>query len=263
MLILAAAFGLAIGVALGLLGGGGSILAVPVLVYALGQSVTQAVPTSLLVVGASSVGGAVSYLRAGNVPWRTALVFGACGVGGSVAGADLNQRLDEDALLLGFAAVMVVAAIAMLRRSSQESISDDDSDAVRDDAWRKHSARVVGLGAAVGFMTGLFGVGGGFLVVPALTFAFDYPMQVAVGASLLVIVINSAGGFASHLGYGSIDFGVATAFTVAGIVGAVAAGRFSQRFNPAGLTRWFGYLVLAVAAYVVVEVLVLDGGAVS
>lgn len=258
-MLLAAVFGVAIGVSLGMLGGGGSILAVPALVYGLGQPVRDAVPTSLLVVGGSAVAGALSHLRSGKVPWRSASLFGAAGIAGSFAGALVNHRLDEDALLVGFSALMLVAAGAMLRkRASRQGAPAAKS---CENAWRERPGMVVAVGLGVGILTGLFGVGGGFILVPAWTLAMGCPVQVSVGASLFVIVLNSIGAFISHLGTGSIDLGVALPFMIAAIAGAVIGERLADRIAGERLSRWFAYLVVGVALFVLVQVLVLDGQA--
>lgn len=255
-MLLAIAFGIAIGASLGLLGGGGSILGVPALVYALGQPIRDAVPASLLVVGGSAAAGAISHLRAGNVPWRSASLFGVAGIGGSFAGAWINRQLDETAVLVGFSVLMLGAAIAMLRRRA----SNDDPGAARscENAWRERTAMVVGVGLGVGVLTGLFGVGGGFILVPAWTLAMGCPVQVSVGASLFVIVLNSAGAFVSHMALGSIDLGVALPFTLGGVVGAIAGERFAEHVPGERLSRWFAYLVIGVALFVLVQVFLTD-----
>lgn len=256
-MLAAAAFGLAIGLSLGALGGGGSILAVPVLVYALGQPVRDAVPTSLWVVGGSSLAGVLSHLRDGKVPWRSALMFGTAGFAGSFAGAWVNHRLDAGLLLLGFAALMVLAAVAMLRKRPDR----DELAAARscENAWRERPLMVLGVGAGVGVVTGLFGVGGGFILVPAWTLAMGCPVQVSVGASLVVIVLNAVGGLVSHMGVGSVDPAVAVPFTVAAVIGAVGGGRLATRLDSERLSRSFAYLVVGVAVFIVVQVLALDG----
>jgi uncharacterized protein len=248
------AFGATIGVSLGVLGGGGSILAVPALVYGLGQPIRVAVPTSLLVVGSSALAGALSHLRADKVPWLSASLFGASGIAGSFAGAWMNHRLDQTLLLVAFAVVMLAAAAAMLRKRG----SDDSRAAVSscENAWRERPAMVIAVGVGVGVMTGLFGVGGGFIVVPAWTLVMGCPVRVSVGASLFVIVLNSTAAFVSHMGFSSIDLGVAVPFAVAGVVGAVLGERFSDRLPGDKLSRWFAYLVIGVALFVLIQIFI-------
>lgn len=258
---IALGLGAAIGLSLGLLGGGGSILAVPALVYGLGQPVRDAVPTSLLVVGGSAAAGALSHLRSGNVPWRSATLFGAAGIGGSYAGAWINHQLDQSVLLVAFAGLMLVAAAAMLRKRG--SNEDDAAAASCENAWRDRTFMVIAVGLAVGILTGLFGVGGGFILVPAWTLAMGCPVQVSVGASLFVIVLNSAGAFVSHLGFGSIELGIALPFMIAGVFGAIAGQRLADRAPGPQLSRWFAYLVIGVALFVLTQVLIIDNQASS
>lgn len=249
---LASLLGLGIGLTLGTLGGGGSILAVPALVYGLGQPVARAVPTSLIVVGLSAAGGAFSHLRGGRVAWRTALGFGAAGIGGAFGGAYLNHLLPEPVVLVGFALLMAVVGTTMLRRPEGNPAG---SDGPRTGYW----LRALSAGAMTGVLTGLFGVGGGFLIVPALALLLGLPMPLAVGTSLVVIVINAVSGVFAHLGYGGFDPALSGVFAGGGVVGAVTGGHFGGRIRAERLSRWFAYLVLAVAAFVLVQVLVLDG----
>lgn len=246
------ALGAAIGVTLGLLGGGGSILAVPALVYGLDQPVRAAVPASLLMVGSSAAAGALSHLRSGRVPWRSATLFGAAGIPGTFAGAWANHRLDQRVLLVGFAALMLAAAVAMLRKRAPGR--DASAASSCEDAWRERTLMVILVGLAVGLLTGLFGVGGGFILVPAWTITMGCPVQVSVGASLFVIVLNSAGAFISHLGLGSIDLGVALPFTFAGVIGAIAGERLADRLPGHRLSGWFAYLVIGIALFILGQV---------
>lgn len=254
----AAALGLVIGVLLGLLGAGGSILAVPALVYGAGQPLSSAVPTSLLVVGVSAVAAVVPRIRARQVQWRIAAVVGGSGVPAAFAGTAVNRALDPQVVMLGFAVVMVVAAIRMLRE--QPEVGGDCALPGGGVNWRGCLPKAVGAGLAVGFLTGLFGVGGGFLIVPALVLLLGLAMPVAVGTSLLVVGVNSAAGFTAHAGTEDIDFGLAAVFTGAAVAGSLLAARFATRLPAHRLRHWFAWLVLAVAAFVAVRA-VLDLGA--
>lgn len=254
MIPLAVALGVGVGISLGLLGGGGSILAVPALVYLLGRSVHEAVPASLLVVGSASATGAISYLRTGTVPWRTATLFGIVGMGGSFAGAYLNHRLADDALLLGFALLMTAAAVTMLRQAP--AMQACHSEETCDEMWRRRWGLVAGAGIGAGFLTGLFGVGGGFIIVPALVLLLKLPMRAAIGASLVIIVINSAARLLAHLSIiGEAGNPVSAAFAAGGIVGAAGGERLAQRTAGERLMRGFAYLVLAVAMFVFAQVM--------
>ncbi|WP_338887300.1 sulfite exporter TauE/SafE family protein [Rhodococcus sovatensis] len=250
-LMLALGFGAVIGVLLGLLGGGGSILAVPVLVFALEMGMEQAIPISLIVVGAASAMGAIPKLRAKQVEWRLAGVFAATGIPATFAGSAVGLLLPESVLLAGFAAVMIAAGARTL--ADRGSTGTACSTAGSGINWRRCAPRAIPAGLAVGFMTGLFGVGGGFLIIPVLVLMLGIEMSVAVGTSLVIIVANSAAGLVSHLSGTSVDWAITAAFAGTAIVGSVLAGHFGTRVNTARLQHWFAYLVFAVAAYVLVD----------
>jgi uncharacterized membrane protein YfcA len=249
-----AGLGLLIGVLLGLLGGGGSILAVPALVYGAGVPLTAAVPMSLLVVGVSAATALLPRLRRRQIAWRVAGIFGAAGAGAAFAGAAVNRLLDPRVVLAGFAALMVVAAVRMLREQSTEG--GECALPGGGVNWRGCLPKAIGSGLVVGFLTGLFGVGGGFLIIPALVLLLGLPMTAAVGTSLLVVVLNSAAGFAAHAGDAGLDPRLTAAFTLAAVAGSLAAARIATRLPADRLRRWFAYLVLAVAAFVTVETVV-------
>ena len=251
MIITAAAFGLIVGGLLGLVGGGGSILAVPALVYGVGLPLSAAIPTSLVVVGASSAVAVVPRLR--NVNWRLAVIIGAAGTATAYLGAYVNRLLDQKVLLLAFAAIMVIAGIRMMMPTKAAGGSCAlPGGGVH---WRSCLPKAIATGAAVGFLTGLLGVGGGFLIVPALTLVLGLPMAATVGTSLVIIVINSVAGFAAHLGDLHIDWAVTAAFAVAAMAASLLAGRLGTNIPDRILKRSFGILVLAVAAYVTAQAL--------
>ncbi|NUU30149.1 sulfite exporter TauE/SafE family protein [Arthrobacter sp. C9C5] len=251
MILTAAAFGLVVGGLLGLVGGGGSILAVPALVYGVGLPLAAAIPTSLVVVGASSAVAVLPRLR--GVNWRLALIIGAAGTATAYLGAYVNRLLDPKVLLLAFAAIMVFAGIRMMLPSKASGGSCAlPSGGVN---WRSCLPKAIATGAVVGFLTGLLGVGGGFLIVPALTLVLGLPMAVTVGTSLVIIVINSIAGFAAHLGDLQIDWAVTAAFAGAAMVASLIASRLGARIPDKALKRGFGVLVLLVAAYVTVQAL--------
>jgi uncharacterized membrane protein YfcA len=247
----AVGLGLVIGVLLGLLGGGGSILAVPALVYGAGVPLSAAVPTSLLVVGVSSATAVLPRLRSGQVQWRIAGVFGGAGAAAAFAGAAVNRLLDPRVVLLGFALLMVAAGVRMLRE--QETVGGDCALPGGGVNWRGCLPKAIGSGIVVGFLTGLFGVGGGFLIIPALALLLGLPMTVAVGTSLVIIVINSAAGFAAHAGDAALDYRITGTFTVAAVAGSLVAARVATRLPADRLRRWFAYLVFAIAAFVAAQ----------
>lgn len=255
-LVVAVLAGLLIGLSLGALGGGGSILAVPVLVYGLGQSAPQATTGSLVVVGVTSLIGAATAWRAGNVQLRAGLVFGVLSIGGAALGATASKAVPEPVLLAGFAMLMVVVGILMAVRQLRGR-GDNHND--RDDllAGLRTGERQVGrllklLAAAtgVGLLTGFFGVGGGFLVVPALVLVLGLPMTLGAGTSLVVIVLTSAAALVTRLGVGVQPvWGEVVALTLASAAGAVVGARVADRADSAKLSGAFTGLVLLVAAY--------------
>ena len=257
--VLASPFGFLIGMSLGALGGGGSILAVPVLVFVAGQTPAEATTTSLLVVGTASVFGAVGHWRHGRVRVRPGLLFGVLGIAGSLAGSALNRRLDGDVLLLAFAGLTVAAAWRITtgcpsctRVGEAVVLRTDTEDgrvAVRAPSMTPIDlAALVAVGTFVGFLTGLFGVGGGFVIVPALALVLRYPMPQAIGTSLVVIAVNAAMAFAARLG-GHVDWGTTLLFATAATAGVGAGIRVADRIRPETMQRSFAALLVAVAVY--------------
>lgn len=238
--LLAVPFGLAIGLSLGLVGGGGSIVAVPVLVYVLGEDVKAATTTSLLVVGATALVGGLDHARRGHVRWRIALAFAAAGSIGALVGTTLNRAADSDLILVLFALLLLAAAYAMVRGRGP---------AARDVAAPRArlALRVAASGLVVGILTGFFGVGGGFIIVPALALLLALPMNAAVGTSLIVIALTSMTALVAHLASGAIDWGIASALTASAIAGALGGSRVSERVSNESLRRGFAALVAIVA----------------
>lgn len=252
--LLASPLGFLIGLSLGALGGGGSVLAVPALVYGAGQGARAATTTSLLVVGATALAGMVSHRRAGRVRVRAGLMFGLVGSGGALLGSLLNRSVDPDVLLLAFSVLMVGAAWQMWRRqqTSGEPVADPPGAAVAVEAppvTRASPVRVLVAATGVGLVTGFFGVGGGFVVVPALVMALGFDMSEAVGTSLLVIVLNSAVALSTRVATSGIDWGIALPFTIAGVLGATGGSRIADRVPSNTLVRWFVWLLVVVALY--------------
>ena len=252
-------FGLAIGLTVGLLGGGGSVLAVPMLVYVLGAEVPEATTASLVVVAAGAIAGALGHARAGRVCWRHAGSFTVSAIPGIALGTLTAEAVSATVLLAGFAVVMLAAAHATWRKAADPP--------ERDDAWERGAAcpplrlpRDMIAGAAVGFLTGFFGVGGGFLIVPTLAIAHAFTMRTAVGTSLVIITATSLLSLVAHLLAGrSPDIGLTATLSVACVIGAVAGARLAGRIPQQALGRGFAALVLAVAAYLLVSVTLLGG----
>ena len=259
-MLLAIPFGLAIGLAVGTLGGGGSVLAVPVLVYVLGQTVSEATTASLVVVAAGAVAGGLSHARAGRVCWRHAGWFTAAAIPGIALGTLAAEAVSGPLLLAGFALVMLAAAHATWRKAQ-------DSEPEPDGPWERTGTcpplrlpRDLLAGAAIGLVTGFFGVGGGFLIVPTLAIALAFTMRTAVGTSLTIITATSLLGLGAHLLAGrSVQIDVTAAMTVTCVAGAVAGAAVAGRIPQRVLGRGFALLVVAVAAYLLVSVAFLSG----
>lgn len=254
-LVISLIAGAVIGTLLGLLGGGGSILAVPVLVYVIQLDVEQAIPISLIVVAAASAVAAVPKLRAGHVQWRLAAIFVAAGIPATFVGTAIGRHLPQPILLIGFAAIMVIAGLQMLRDNADTGTACSVGDSGIN--WRRCAPRSIPAGLIVGLLTGLFGVGGGFLIIPALVLMLGVEMSVAIGTSLVIIVANSLAGLLAHIGDAGIDWSITAAFVGAAMSTSLLAGYFGTRLDTARLQRWFAYLVFVVAAYVVVDTLLL------
>lgn len=252
-----------IGLSLGALGGGGSILAVPVLVYLMGQSAAQATTGSLVVVAVTSLTGAVAAHRAGNVLLVRGITFGAVAIGGAAVGAKASTHVPENALLAAFAALMLVVGGVMAWRQLRHSRAGrprhvggpalDDPIITFSPTFAcqcPRALKVLITATAVGLLTGFLGVGGGFLVVPALLLALALPMAYAAGTSLVVITITSVSALAVRAGSGaSPDWGPVVLLTLASAVAAVAGARLAHRADTARLQAAFTVLVVGVAIY--------------
>ena len=232
----------AIGLSLGLIGGGGSIITVPILVYVLGIPPHRAIGMSLAVVGSTALIGAMLHHRKGSVSWRTGAVFAASGIVSAYLGSKLTSRVSSPVLMLLFAGIMLIAATLMLLRKHP---LEDEKPHV------PNTPREAMAGFGVGFLTGFLGVGGGFLIVPALVVFGGLPMKAAIGTSLFVIGINCAAGLIGHITAGAVDWKLTVLVTALAIMGALAGTALSDRFHPRGLRRIFAWFVVAVALYLV------------
>lgn len=290
--------GLLIGLSLGALGGGGSILTVPALVYLLHQRPHAATTASLLIVGITALAGMAAHWRAGRVRVAQGITFGVLGIAGSYAGTRLSASIRPELLLTLFAGLMLVAATAMVRRRRRPvgepapgtavasggpppaggadrmtvPASAGKTRAVTLDrpappasgpraeaaagarrsstpaAWR--ALKVAAAATCVGLLTGFFGVGGGFVIVPALVLVLGFGMPTAVGTSLLVISVNSAAALGARLGEGlHLDWPLIGVFTLAALAGTLGGNRIASRVSASRLTAAFTVLLIAVAAY--------------
>lgn len=243
-LVAGLALAILIGVSLGLLGGGGSILTVPILVYVLGQGTHEAIATSLLVVGATSVAALIPHARGGRVRWKTGLLFGATSMVGAYGAGRIAHYVPGVVLLLAFGAMMLVTAIAMMRGKKEPAAAASHAPTDKLPIFK-----IVLEGLAVGAVTGLVGAGGGFLVVPALVLLGGLGMREAVGTSLLVIAMKSSAALAGYLGSTQIDFALAGMVTTAAIIGSVGGAAIAGRVRQDVLRRGFAWFVVVMAVF--------------
>lgn len=242
--------GIIIGLLLGLTGGGGSILTVPLLVYVVGLEPKIAIATSLLVVGLASMAALLPHSRSGNVFWRTGIVFGLAGMCGAFGGGMLARYIPEFVLLLLFGAVMIGSGLAMLKRPqnpASEGVPEQNANTLTNTGVTRNGLRIVADGLVVGVVTGLVGAGGGFLVVPALALLGGLPMHAAVGTSLLVIAMKCFAGLAGYITHVPVDLESAIIVGGFAMVGTVVGCRLSARFSATQLQRGFGMFVILIA----------------
>ncbi|MDN5789353.1 MAG: sulfite exporter TauE/SafE family protein [Micrococcales bacterium] len=263
MLLLAVPLGVIIGLSLGALGGGGSILTVPALVYLLDQDPRGAITSSLLIVGVTSLIGLIPHARAGRVRMGQGLLFGLLGTAGSFAGSRLSVRVSPSVLLAAFAVLMLFVAALMIRQSIRSApVSQKEGEGSGVEVQRsmvrlrpfacdcRQVAKVLATATAVGLLTGFFGVGGGFALVPALVLVLGFPMPVAVGTSLLVIAVNSATALAARVQVAAeLDWVLISIFTAAAVVGSLLGSRVAGRVSPRRLSQVFAGLLVLVALY--------------
>ena len=244
-LMLAVPGAIAIGLSLGLLGSGGSILTVPVLVYLVGQDEKVAIAGSLFIVGSIALAGGLQFLRAGFIQWRSVLIFGLPGMLGTYLGAMLSAYVSGVMQLALFALVMLVASALMLRPFDLQHAEGHERA-----AWK-----IASDGLIVGIITGLVGVGGGFLIVPALVLLGGLSMHQAVATSLIVIALKSFSGFYKYLDVLEqqslqLDWKTLGIVTALGIIGSVAGSKLARRLPQEKLKRWFGYFLIVMGIYI-------------
>lgn len=233
-----------VGIALGLLGGGGSILTVPILTYVLGMDPREAIASSLFIVGVTSVVGVFAHARAGRVRWKTGLIFGAAGMVGAFVGGILGGYIPGTLLMILFAVMMVATATAMIRGRKKKA------GAAHDTQGGLPLLRIVLDGFLVGIATGLVGAGGGFLIVPALTLLGGMPIAIAVGTSLMVIAMKSFAGLGGYLFSVSLQWPVVLAFTGVAVAGSFAGAALAGKVPEKALRRGFGIFVLVMGVFV-------------
>jgi uncharacterized membrane protein YfcA len=241
---------MSIGVSLGLLGSGGSILTVPVLVYLIGQDEKLAIAGSLAIVGAIAAAGSLPYLRKKLIDWRTVLLFGVPGMAGTYLGAWLATWVSGLVQLALFAVVMLIASWQMLK-----PVALDDAPHEPREVWK-----IVLDGLLVGILTGLVGVGGGFLIVPALVLLGGLTMHRAVATSLVIIALKSFTGFWKYLDVLdqqglSLDWNIIAIVTALGVVGSLIGSRIAGRVDQRKLRKVFGIFLIVMGIYILVRTL--------
>lgn len=252
--VLTVASGAFIGLALGTTGGGGSLLAVPLIVYVLGIAAQPAAAMSLVVVGASALLGVYQRKDSGDIKVKAALVFSTTGAAGAWAGALGHRFVRHEVVLLLFGLLMVLAAWQMWRRGTvptQSAPHQSCAEQFPRSCWLKVSV----IGLAVGLLTGFFGVGGGFVIVPALAVVLGFPTQMAVSTSLLIIALVSVGGLFGHLHEGGVDWPLTGLLLLGSGLGMTGGSWIVQRISPATVTRSF-----VTAAIVIAVVMILYNG---
>ena len=258
MIIEALLIGAFVGIVVGSLGAGGGILSVPILVYILGQDPHQATGLSLVIVGLTAAVSLATRARGGNVAWREGSLFALAGLVGTWAGSTLGPLIPARTLMLSFCALLATVAVFMVRSGLRPppSLSSNEADAACGDkgSWTIATiCRVVALATLTGFLTGFFGVGGGFAIVPALHLALRYPMKRASATSLLVMVITAAFGLASHTIAGTLTItaeagAMVALFTAASMGGGIVGAKLTKRVSNRVLGMVFATLLVCVAA---------------
>ena len=243
-LLLAALSGGVVGFSLGLVGGGGSILAVPLMVYLVGvESPHIAIGTSALAVAANAATGLINHARQGTVRWRCGLMYAAAGVAGALAGSTAGKAFDGQRLLFLFAIVMIVVGVVMLRRRREVGVESAECD-------RTNAPKVLSYGVGTWLFSGFFGIGGGFLIVPGLVASTGMPMINAVGTSLVAVTAFGLTTALNYAGSGLVDWTLAAVFIGGGTVGSLAGTRAAKRLYAGGqLITVFAALIFLVAAY--------------
>lgn len=247
-----------IGISLGLIGGGGSVLALPTLVYVMGVETKAAIAMTLVIVGSVSLIGVIPHWQQGNVNLKTALIFGAATMLGAFLGAQIATLpwVTGSWQMLLFTVMMLLAASLMIRRSAKSRGKEPPSGIP--EMYIKPICKycwlwLISEGLGVGVLTGLVGVGGGFAIIPALVILGNLPMKEAVGTSLLIIAANAASGFLGYLGKVDLNWQLVGSFIVAASAGTVLGAYLSQFVDSKKLQKSFGYFLLAVGALILFQ----------
>ncbi|MBC5795962.1 sulfite exporter TauE/SafE family protein [Sphaerospermopsis sp. LEGE 00249] len=252
-----------IGISLGLIGGGGSVLALPILVYVMGVPTKPAIAMTLVIVGTVSLIGLIPHWKKGNINFKKAFIFGSATMLGAFLGAKIAYLpfVTDNLQMLLFAIMMLVAASLMIKRSLQNSTklsSKDHLENIKTEVYQPPVCQYCWLwllteGLGVGILTGLVGVGGGFAIVPALVILGKTPMKEAIGTSLLILVVNAISGFLGYLGQVDLDWNLIGSFVIAASLGSFFGAYLSQFIDGKKLQKYFGYFLIAVAAFVLFQ----------
>lgn len=253
MILLSTALGIFTGTLLGFLGGGGSILAVPILVYVLGMEAKSAIATSLLIVGVASLLAAASHFRHKNVITKIAIVFGAAGGLGSYLGALIGKSIPDNLQLMIFAWAMAAIGIVMLKSSSKQPNDTTPDEIINKTSHINHLPTVLFAGCIAGILTGLLGVGGGFIIVPVLTYFVNLPMRIAIGTSLLIICLNSIVGAISYSNYLNWQTTAITPYILGTLAAALIAGHFAPQISQEKLKAGFAITLIFLSAWMLVK----------
>lgn len=240
-MMLAVLSGMLTGIALGIFGSGGGIVVVPALIYLLHLPPKEAIAMGLGIIAITAVLSVVSHWRADNVDWRSAAIFGPIGMVGTYAGARLGAVVPASFQLVLFAVVMYLAAFRMLRKTVLISGGMER---------KTHIAMLIAAGAGVGLLAGVVGVGGGFLIVPALVLLASVPMKRAVGTSLAVVSLNSVSGFVGYMGTVTVNYTLMGAFAAVTVISSLTGARMARRWKAETLKRSFAWCLIVVATYI-------------
>lgn len=232
-----------IGASLGLMGGGGSILTVPILVYALDMAAKESIALSLAIVGVTSLIGSISHFKAGNINLKVALVFGPVAMAGTFLGAKLSVYLSGATQLIIFAFVMLIASFFMFK--GKKEVQDNNESDIK-----FNYTLIIAEGIFVGILTGIVGVGGGFMIVPALVLLANIPMKQAVGTSLLIISFKSFAGFLGYIGSVSIDWLFLSQFCIFTIIGILIGSYFVRFVSQEVLKKTFAIFLVIMGIFI-------------
>lgn len=254
-LIVGTILAVCIGITLGLIGGGGSILALPILKYVMGIETKSAVAMTLAIVGTVSFIGVIPHWQQGNVNFKTAFIFSPAAMLGAYLGARIASlpAIDSTIQLICFAAMMLVAAFFMIRKSNSKSKEQKHHKSDEKYHVKSNILMILVEGLVVGIVTGFVGVGGGFMIIPALVLLGKTPMKEAIGTSLLIITFKSIAGFAGYFGQVPVDINIMIIFTIAASLGTIFGAYLTNFIKPKLLEKSFGYFVIAVATYILVQ----------